>query len=62
MSSKPDLLELIFNATEKSINNENSCFLLVAVDMLLDSTNVKEMVGFSMCCVCTEKLVWYCFM
>uniref|UniRef100_A0A8D0F5W3 BTB/POZ domain-containing protein 8 n=1 Tax=Strix occidentalis caurina TaxID=311401 RepID=A0A8D0F5W3_STROC len=46
MSSKPDLLELIFNAIEKSINNENSCFLLVAVDMLLDSTNVKEM-GFT---------------
>ncbi|NXB51953.1 K1107 protein, partial [Leucopsar rothschildi] len=46
MSSEPDLLELIFNAIEKSINNENSCFLLVAVDMLLDSTNVKEM-GFT---------------
>ncbi|KFQ53733.1 Uncharacterized protein KIAA1107 [Nestor notabilis] len=46
MSSKPDLLELIFNAIEKSINNENSCFLLVAVDTLLDSTNVKEM-GFT---------------
>ncbi|XP_010116756.1 PREDICTED: uncharacterized protein KIAA1107 homolog [Chlamydotis macqueenii] len=46
MSSKPDLLELIINAIEKSINNENSCFLLVAVDMLLDSTNVKEM-GFT---------------
>ncbi|RMC08495.1 hypothetical protein DUI87_14740 [Hirundo rustica rustica] len=46
MSSKPDLLELISNAIEKSINNENSCFLLVAVDMLLDSTNVKEM-GFT---------------
>ncbi|KAF1533417.1 AP2-interacting clathrin-endocytosis protein, partial [Eudyptes sclateri] len=46
MSSKPDLLELIFNAIEKSINNENSCFLLVAVDALLDSTNVKEM-GFT---------------
>ncbi|KFV90128.1 Uncharacterized protein KIAA1107 [Eurypyga helias] len=46
MSSKPDLLELIFNAIEKSINNENSCFLLVAVDKLLDSTNVKEM-GFT---------------
>ncbi|NWW71605.1 K1107 protein, partial [Climacteris rufus] len=46
MSSKPDLLEVIFNATEKSINNENSCFLLVAVDMLLDSANVKEM-GFT---------------
>ncbi|XP_010077864.1 PREDICTED: uncharacterized protein KIAA1107 homolog, partial [Pterocles gutturalis] len=46
MSSKPDLLELIFNAIEKSINNENSCFLLVAVDTLLESTNVKEM-GFT---------------
>ncbi|NXG63498.1 K1107 protein, partial [Hemiprocne comata] len=46
MSSKPDLLELIFNAVETSINNENSCFLLVAVDTLLDSTNVKEM-GFT---------------
>ncbi|NWZ34021.1 K1107 protein, partial [Brachypodius atriceps] len=46
MSSKPDLLELISNAIEKSINNENSCFLLVAVDMLLDSANVKEM-GFT---------------
>ncbi|XP_054240443.1 BTB/POZ domain-containing protein 8 [Indicator indicator] len=46
MSSKPDLLELIFNAIEKSINNENSCFLLVAVDTLLDSTNVKDM-GFT---------------
>ncbi|KFQ68257.1 Uncharacterized protein KIAA1107 [Phaethon lepturus] len=46
MSSKPELLELIFNAIEKSMNNENSCFLLVAVDTLLDSTNVKEM-GFT---------------
>ncbi|XP_035751990.1 BTB/POZ domain-containing protein 8 isoform X1 [Egretta garzetta] len=46
MSSKPDLLELIFNAIEKSISNDNSCFLLVAVDTLLDSTNVKEM-GFT---------------
>ncbi|NXF03214.1 K1107 protein, partial [Smithornis capensis] len=46
MSSKPDLLELIFNAIEKSINNENSCFLLIAVDTLLDSENVKEM-GFT---------------
>ncbi|NXN81900.1 K1107 protein, partial [Bombycilla garrulus] len=46
MSSKPDLLELIFNAIEKSINNENSCLLLVAVDMLLDSASVKEM-GFT---------------
>lgn len=55
MSSKPDLLELIFNAIEKSINNENSCFLLVAVDTLLESTNVKETVGFSMCHVCRKN-------
>uniref|UniRef100_A0A8C5THG2 K1107 protein n=1 Tax=Malurus cyaneus samueli TaxID=2593467 RepID=A0A8C5THG2_9PASS len=46
MSSKPDLLELIFNAIEKSITNENSCFLLVAVDMLLEAANAKEM-GFT---------------
>ncbi|XP_068808610.1 BTB/POZ domain-containing protein 8 isoform X3 [Struthio camelus] len=46
MSSKPDLLELIFNTIERSINTENSCLLLVAVDMLLNSTNVKEM-GFT---------------
>ncbi|XP_056353908.1 BTB/POZ domain-containing protein 8 isoform X1 [Oenanthe melanoleuca] len=46
MSSEPDLLELIFSTIEKSVNNENSCFLLVAVDMLLDSANVREM-GFT---------------
>ncbi|KGL82919.1 Uncharacterized protein KIAA1107 [Tinamus guttatus] len=46
MSSEPDLLELIFNAIERSINTENSCLLLVAVDILLNSTNVKEM-GFT---------------
>ncbi|NWX94968.1 K1107 protein, partial [Nothoprocta ornata] len=46
MSSEPDLLELIFNAIERSINTENSCLLLVAVDVLLNSTNVKEM-GFT---------------
>uniref|UniRef100_A0A8C2Y980 BTB/POZ domain-containing protein 8 n=1 Tax=Coturnix japonica TaxID=93934 RepID=A0A8C2Y980_COTJA len=46
MSSKPDLLELIFNAIEKNVNNENSCFLLIAVDTLLDSADVKEL-GFT---------------
>ncbi|NWV40578.1 K1107 protein, partial [Grantiella picta] len=46
MSSKPDLLELIFSAIEKSINNENSCFLLVAVDVLLEYASAKEM-GFT---------------
>lgn len=63
MSSEPDLLELIFNAIEKSINNENSCFLLVAVDMLLDSANVKEMVGSSKGSVCKRTiLVQFCVM
>jgi len=55
MSSKPDLLELIFNAIEKNINNENSCFLLVAVDTLLDSADVKELVGFATCSICRTK-------
>lgn len=69
MSSKPELLELISNAIEKNINNENSCFLLVAVDMLLDSANVKEMVGSSVCSVCrktilvqfhgSNQMIWY---
>uniref|UniRef100_A0A669QWP5 BTB/POZ domain-containing protein 8 n=1 Tax=Phasianus colchicus TaxID=9054 RepID=A0A669QWP5_PHACC len=46
MSSKPDLLELIFNAIEENTNNDNSCFLLVAVDTLLDSADVNEL-GFT---------------
>ncbi|NXQ29360.1 K1107 protein, partial [Alaudala cheleensis] len=57
MSSKPDLLEVIFNAIEKSINNENSCFLLVAVNMLLDSTNVKEM-GFTCTIQALRDKLW----
>ncbi|KYO19614.1 hypothetical protein Y1Q_0007531 [Alligator mississippiensis] len=46
MSSKPDLLEQVFKAIEKNINIENSCFLMIAMDTLLSSTNVKEM-GFT---------------
>ncbi|XP_075792642.1 BTB/POZ domain-containing protein 8 isoform X2 [Pelodiscus sinensis] len=46
MSSKPDLLEQVLKAIEKNINIENSCFLIIAVDTLLSSTNVKEM-GFT---------------
>ncbi|KAH1167095.1 hypothetical protein KIL84_016267 [Mauremys mutica] len=46
MSSKPDLLEQVLKAIEKNISIENSCFLLIAVDTLLGSTNVKEM-GFT---------------
>ncbi|XP_065411600.1 BTB/POZ domain-containing protein 8 isoform X2 [Chrysemys picta bellii] len=46
MSSKPDLLEQVLKAIEKNISIENSCFLLIAVDTLLSSTNVKEM-GFT---------------
>ncbi|XP_077189142.1 BTB/POZ domain-containing protein 8 isoform X2 [Paroedura picta] len=46
MSSKPDLLDQVFEAIEKNINNENSCSLLVAMGDLLSSANVKEM-GFT---------------
>ncbi|KAM7161951.1 BTB/POZ domain-containing protein 8 isoform 4-T4 [Macrochelys suwanniensis] len=46
MSSKPDLLEQVLKAIEKNISIENSCFLLIAVDTLLSSTDVKEM-GFT---------------
>uniref|UniRef100_A0A8C8S3N9 BTB/POZ domain-containing protein 8 n=1 Tax=Pelusios castaneus TaxID=367368 RepID=A0A8C8S3N9_9SAUR len=46
MSSKPDLLDDVFEAIEKSVSIENSCFLIMAVDTLLSSTNVKEM-GFT---------------
>ncbi|KAL8178328.1 UNVERIFIED_CONTAM: hypothetical protein K2H54_041766 [Gekko kuhli] len=46
MSSKPDLLDQVFEAIERNINTENSCCLLVAMDSLLSSANVKEM-GFT---------------
>ncbi|XP_060088167.1 BTB/POZ domain-containing protein 8 [Heteronotia binoei] len=46
MSSKPDLLDQVFEAIGKNINTENSCCLLVAVDALLSSASVKEM-GFT---------------
>lgn len=47
MSSKPDLLDQVLDAVEKSINTENSCCLLIALDALLNSANVKEMVSLS---------------
>nr|XP_056700722.1 BTB/POZ domain-containing protein 8 [Euleptes europaea] len=46
MSSKSDLLDSILEAIEKSINTENSCCLLIAMDVLLSSASVKEM-GFT---------------
>ncbi|KAM6454376.1 BTB/POZ domain-containing protein 8 isoform 1-T1 [Liasis olivaceus] len=45
MSSKPDLLDQVFEAVKKDITTENSCCLLIAMDTLLSSSNVKEM-GF----------------
>uniref|UniRef100_A0A6J0UQ31 BTB/POZ domain-containing protein 8 n=1 Tax=Pogona vitticeps TaxID=103695 RepID=A0A6J0UQ31_9SAUR len=46
MSSKPDLLDQVFEAVQKGISTENGCSLLIAMDTLLSSTNVKEM-GFT---------------
>ncbi|XP_063154321.1 BTB/POZ domain-containing protein 8 isoform X2 [Candoia aspera] len=45
MSSKPDLLDQVFEAVKKDVTTENSCCLLIAMDTLLSSSNVKEM-GF----------------
>lgn len=49
MSSKPDLLDQVFEAVQKGISIENSCDLLLAMDTLLSSTNVEEMVGLVKC-------------
>lgn len=46
MSSKPDLLDQVLEAVKKEVTIENSCCLLIAVDTLLSSSNVNEMVGF----------------
>ncbi|XP_054448103.1 BTB/POZ domain-containing protein 8 [Pteronotus mesoamericanus] len=46
MSSTADLLDKILKAIEENITTENSCSLLMAVDMLLNSDNTKEM-GFT---------------
>lgn len=46
MSSKPDLLDQVLEAVKKDVTIENSCCLLIAVDALLSSSNVNEMVGF----------------
>ncbi|XP_060629900.2 BTB/POZ domain-containing protein 8 [Anolis sagrei] len=42
MSSKPELLDQLFEAVQKGITTENSCCLLLALDALLISANVKE--------------------
>ncbi|KAJ7332510.1 hypothetical protein JRQ81_014690 [Phrynocephalus forsythii] len=46
MSSKPDVLDQVLEAVQKGISTENSCDLLIAMDTLLSSTDVKEM-GFT---------------
>ncbi|XP_038397312.1 BTB/POZ domain-containing protein 8 isoform X5 [Canis lupus familiaris] len=46
MSSTADLLDKILKAIEENITTENSCSLLMALDMLLNSDNTKEM-GFT---------------
>ncbi|XP_024907859.1 uncharacterized protein KIAA1107 homolog isoform X7 [Pteropus alecto] len=49
MSSTADLLDKILKAIEENITTENSCSLLMALDMLLNSDSTKEMVlnGFT---------------
>jgi hypothetical protein len=44
MSSTPDLLDKILKAIEENITTENSCYLLIALDTLLNSESTKEMV------------------
>ncbi|XP_011353942.2 uncharacterized protein KIAA1107 homolog isoform X2 [Pteropus vampyrus] len=46
MSSTADLLDKILKAIEENITTENSCSLLMALDMLLNSDSTKEM-GFT---------------
>ncbi|XP_016052679.1 PREDICTED: uncharacterized protein KIAA1107 homolog isoform X2 [Miniopterus natalensis] len=46
MSSTADLLDKILKAIEENITTENSCTLLMALDMLLNSDSTKEM-GFT---------------
>lgn len=46
MSSTAELLDKIFKAIEEGITTENSCSLLMTLDMLLNSDNTKEM-GFT---------------
>ncbi|XP_074859315.1 BTB/POZ domain-containing protein 8 isoform X2 [Carettochelys insculpta] len=46
MSSNPDLLEEVLKAIEKNISTENSCFLIIAVDTLLSSPNIRGL-GFT---------------
>ena len=44
MSSTAHLLDKIFKAIEDNITTENSCTLLMSLDMLLSSESTKEMV------------------
>ncbi|KAF6109312.1 KIAA1107 [Phyllostomus discolor] len=46
MSSTTDLLDKILKAIEENITTENSCSLLMTLDMLLNSDSTKEM-GFT---------------
>ncbi|KAM5256786.1 BTB/POZ domain-containing protein 8 [Ctenodactylus gundi] len=46
MSSTADLLDKILKAVEENVTIENSCSLLMALDMLLNSESTKEM-GFT---------------
>ncbi|XP_045055422.1 BTB/POZ domain-containing protein 8 isoform X3 [Desmodus rotundus] len=46
MSSTADLLDKILKAIEENITTENSCSLLMALDVLLNSDSTKEM-GFT---------------
>ncbi|XP_042318885.1 BTB/POZ domain-containing protein 8 isoform X2 [Sceloporus undulatus] len=48
MSSKTELFDQLFEAVQKGITTENSCCLLMAVDALLSSENVKEMLLISL--------------
>ena len=44
MSSRAYLLDKLFKAIEDNITAENSCSLLMALDTLLNSENIKDMV------------------
>nr|XP_033772463.1 BTB/POZ domain-containing protein 8 isoform X2 [Geotrypetes seraphini] len=43
MSTKPYLLEKVFNAIEKNINTENGCIFIIALDSLMNLTSAREM-------------------
>ncbi|XP_029473534.1 AP2-interacting clathrin-endocytosis protein isoform X2 [Rhinatrema bivittatum] len=43
MSTKPYLLEKVFNAIEKNINIENGCIFIIALDYLMNLTSAREL-------------------